>query len=99
MELLYSTKRCRCVYGDLILIGYFSVEPKYLTFSIDFRFIAKSVFASIVMSLVIIEWNPMRLLNVLLVIGICAAVYATILLLLKGVKREEIEFFRELFRV
>jgi hypothetical protein len=32
-------------------------------------------------------------------IGVCAIVYAAILLLLKGVKKEEIAFFRELFEV
>jgi len=70
---------------------------KYLKFNIDFRFILKSIFASIVMSLVIIKWNPIGTLNVLIVIGVCAVVYAAILLLLKGVKKEEITFFRELF--
>jgi hypothetical protein len=51
------------------------------------------------MSLVIIQWNPIGALNVLIVIGVCAVVYAAILLLLKGVKKEEITFFKELFKV
>ena len=80
-----------------ILATYYS--SKYLTFGIDFKFISKSVFAAIVMSLVIIKWNPVGLLNVLILIGICAVVYAVILLLLKGIKKEEIKFFRGLFRV
>jgi O-antigen/teichoic acid export membrane protein len=81
----------------LILISFYSF--KYLKFDIDFRFILKSIFASIVMSLVIIKWNPIGLLNVLIVIGVCAVVYAVILLLLGGVKKEEIKFFKELFKV
>jgi O-antigen/teichoic acid export membrane protein len=81
----------------LILISFYSF--KYIKFDFDFRFILKSIFASIVMSLVIIQWNPVGISNVLIVIGICAAVYATILLLLKGIKKEEIAFFRELFKV
>jgi O-antigen/teichoic acid export membrane protein len=80
-----------------ILATYYSF--KYLLFDIDFSSISKSLFASIVMSLVIIMWSPIGLLNVLTVIGVCAVVYAAILLLLKGVKKEEIKFFRELFRV
>ena len=80
-----------------ILVTYHSF--KYLRFDIDLNFILKSVFASIVMSLVIIKWNPIELLNVLIVIGVCAVVYAMILLLLKGVKKEEIMFFRGLFNV
>lgn len=80
-----------------ILATYYSF--KYLTFDIDFSFIAKSVFSSVVMSLVIIKWNPIGLLNVLIVIGVCAVVYSVILLVLGGIKSEEIKFFRELFGV
>ncbi|HJH26500.1 MAG TPA: polysaccharide biosynthesis protein [Methanophagales archaeon] len=80
------------------LLGYY-YSFKYFKFGIDFRFILKSIFASIVMSLIIIKWNPIGTLNVLIVIGVCAVVYAAILLLLQGVKKEEIEFFKELFKV
>ena len=80
----------------LILTIFYSF--KYFTFHVDWMFILKSVFASIVMSLVIIKWNPEGVLNVLIVIGVCAVVYSGILLLLKGVKKEEIVFFKELFR-
>ena len=78
-----------------ILTTYYSF--KYLTFDIEFRFILKSIVASIIMSLVIVKWNPAGILNVLIVIGVCAIVYATILLLLGGIKKEEIAFFRDLF--
>jgi len=79
----------------LILGAYYSF--KYIKFDVDFRFILKSIIASVVMSLVIIRWSPVGLLNVLLAIGVCAAAYAAILMLLKGIKKEEIKFFRELF--
>lgn len=78
-----------------ILATYYSF--KYLRFDIDFSFIAKSVFSSIVMSLVIVSWNPIGLLNVLIVIGVCAVVYSGILLVLGGIKREEIKFLKGLF--
>ncbi|MCK4734292.1 MAG: polysaccharide biosynthesis C-terminal domain-containing protein, partial [Methanophagales archaeon] len=80
-----------------VLTTYYSF--KYFKFGIDFRFILKSIFASIVMSLIIIRWSPVGLLNVLLAIGVCAVVYAAILLLLKSIKKEEFAFFKELFRV
>ena len=80
-----------------ILTTYYSF--KYFTFDIDFRFILKSIVASIIMSLVIVKWAPAGILNVLIVIGVCAVVYATILLLLGGIKKEEIVFFRGLFRL
>jgi len=79
-----------------ILTSFYS--SKYFTFDIDFGFILKSIFASLVMSLVIIKWNPVGTLNVLIVIGVCTVVYSVILLLLKGIKKEEVKFFKELFR-
>jgi O-antigen/teichoic acid export membrane protein len=81
----------------LILASFYSF--KYLKFDIDLRFLLKSIFASVVMSLVIIKWNPLGILNVLIVIGVCAVVYSTVLLILKGIKKEEIEFFRNLFKI
>ena len=81
----------------LILASFYSF--KYFKFDIDFGFILKSILASMAISLIIIKWNPVGILNVLIVIGVCAVVYAAILLLLKGVKKEEITFFKELFKV
>ena len=81
----------------LILASFYSF--KYFKFDIDFGLILKSIFASVVMSQVIIQWNPVGVLNVLIVIGVCAVIYATILLLLRGVKKEEIKFFKELFKI
>ena len=49
------------------------------------------------MSLVIVSWNPIGLLNVLIVIRVCAVVYSGILLVLGGIKSEEIKFFKGLF--
>jgi len=72
---------------------------KYFKFNIDFWFILKSIFASIVMSLVIIKWSPVGISNILIEIGVCAVVYTAVLLLLKGIRKEEIAFFKELFRI
>lgn len=80
-----------------IFTAYYSF--KYLKFNIDFRFILKSIFASIVMSSVIIKWSPVGISNILIEIGVCAVVYAVVLLLLRGIKKEEITFFRRLFRL
>jgi O-antigen/teichoic acid export membrane protein len=80
-----------------VLAMYYSF--KYFIFDVNSRFIFKSIFASIVMSLMIIKWNPEGTLDVLIVVGVCAVVYAAILFLLKGFTREEIKFFRNLFRL
>jgi O-antigen/teichoic acid export membrane protein len=80
-----------------ILTAYYSF--KCFTFAVDFRFISKSIFTSIIMSLVIVKWFPTGILNILIVIAVCAVVYVTILLLLGGIKKDEIEFFRGLFHL
>lgn len=85
-------------YAMVLVIGtHFSF--KYLKFDIDWLFILKSIAASIIMSLIIWYISPIQLLDLLLWIGIGAGIYAAILFLLKGFTREELKFFRELFRV
>jgi len=81
----------------VIITSFYSF--KYFKFGIDFRFILKSVLSSVIMSSVLIEWDPIGTLNILLAIVICAMVYVTVLLLLSGIKKEEIVFFKELFKV
>jgi O-antigen/teichoic acid export membrane protein len=80
-----------------ILTSYYSF--KYFKFDVDFRFILKSILASMAISLIIIKWNPVGTLNVLTVIGVCAVVYSALLLLLKGIKKDEFMFFRNLFKI
>ena len=71
---------------------------RYLQFDMDFGFILKSVFASVLMSGIIYLWSPSGVINTLIVIGICAAFYFAVLLILKGFNRQEIDFFRTLVR-
>lgn len=79
-----------------ILITYCSF--KCLTFDIEFKFILKSIVASIVMSSVIVKWSPAGISNVLITIVICIAIYASILLLMGGIKKDEFKFFGSLLR-
>lgn len=83
--------------STFVLGVYYST--KYLKFDIGLQFIIKSLFASIVMSSVILMLNPKGLPSVLFVIGVCAVIYASVLLLLKGISREEITFFRSLVHI
>ena len=80
-----------------ILVSHYSFN--YFKFNMNLSFILKSIFASIIMSLVIIKWSPVGMLNILIVTGICAVVYTIILLLLGGLKKEEIGFLRKLLRI
>jgi O-antigen/teichoic acid export membrane protein len=69
----------------------------YMKFPIDFQFIIKSIFSSIIMSPVILVWDPEGLPSVMAAIGVCAVVYAVVLFVFRGISREEIAFFRGIF--
>lgn len=71
---------------------------KEFTFDIGWGFILKSLIASVVMSLAIWWIDPTGTLGVVVTIVGGVAIYAIVLFLLKGFKREEIKFFRGLFR-
>ena len=78
----------------LILTSFYSF--RYFKFDIELGFTLKSIFASIVMSLVIIQWNPIGTLNVIIVIGFCAIIYTIVLFVLKAFTIEEIRFLKEI---
>ncbi|MDF0591408.1 flippase [Candidatus Methanocrinis natronophilus] len=67
---------------------------RYLKFDLNIRFILKSIFASIIMSLIILRWYPEGVSSLIIVIAVCVLVYAGVLLLLKGMTKEEISFFK-----
>lgn len=65
-------------------------------FEVDLGFVVKSIISSILMSLVIVLTNPEGVLNVLIVVVVCTIVYLISIILLKGIKKEEFKFFKEL---
>jgi O-antigen/teichoic acid export membrane protein len=65
-------------------------------FRIDWRFIAKSVIASMTMSSVIWVMHPQSNIATIVAVIVGAAVYGLAIFLLKGFRREEIGFFRTL---
>lgn len=76
------------------LIWYFAF--KEFKFEIDWQFIVKSIIASALMSLFIIQLDPVGLFNVLIVIVLAALIYGVLILLLKGISKKEIYFFKDL---
>lgn len=81
----------------LVLIAYYS--SKYLRFDVHPMFISKSLFASVLMSFIILLWDPVNLLNALAMIAICAVFYFAVLILLNGFDRDEIEFFKDILNL
>jgi len=71
---------------------------RHFKFEVSTRFIAKSICASIVMSLALFLWNPMGLANILLSIVLAAAIYLGIVLALRGFTPQEIRLLYRLFK-
>jgi len=74
-------------------------SAKFFKFDFDLSFFVKSIIASILMSFIIIYINPIGILNILITVLISATVYFTLLLLLKGITKEEFNFFRKLLPI
>ena len=70
-----------------------------IKFGFGLNFILKSIFASFVMSLLIFEYNPIGIINVLISIGFATGVYFGLLILLKGFSKDESRFLRSLFKI
>lgn len=76
--------------------SYYSFEE--FKFSVDWRFIAKSLIASAMMSLVVWWIAPEGNVATIIAVVIGVVVYGVVLLLLRGFGREEFRFFRGLFQ-
>jgi O-antigen/teichoic acid export membrane protein len=80
----------------LIFTSWYS--RKILAFHINFTFIFKSIFSSLIMSLLLLELHPVNLIDILITISICAISYILILFLLNGFEKTEIDFLKEACR-
>ena len=63
-------------------------------FNIDWKFIIKSIFASVLMTLFIIWFSPIGLLKTIIAIISGALLYGILILLFKGFNKKEIEFLK-----
>jgi len=75
------------------LICYYSY--KELRFKIDWKSLMKSIFASSLMSLFIIWFNPVGLLKTLTAILLGVIVYGILIILFKNIDKKEFNFFKE----
>lgn len=78
------------------VLGYFAF--KEFRFSIEWRFIIKSLFASAIMASAIWAIHPQSYSYIIIAILIGVAVYGVAIFLLKGFTKEEISFFRGLLK-
>ena len=68
-------------------------SARRMTLDVDFGFILKSIFASIVISSFALVWHGPWVSSIAALIVICAAAYTAILFALKGFTASEIRFF------
>ncbi|MCD6528170.1 flippase [bacterium] len=68
-------------------------------FEIDWRFILRSVLASVLMILFILWFSPVGLLKTIIAIILGALIYEILMFLFKGLSKKEIEFLKGFFKV
>jgi O-antigen/teichoic acid export membrane protein len=71
---------------------------RYFKFDVNGRFIVKSVFASSIMALFLLLWNPSGPVSILLSIAIAAVIYIALLLALRGVSVLEVKLIYRMFK-
>lgn len=79
----------------ILLILYTS---RIFVFDFDLRFILKSIFASMIMSLFIYYLHPITIINILITITISIIIYIAILIFTKGINLNEIKFFKSMLK-
>ena len=70
----------------------------YFKFDLDIVFIFKSLIASILMSIIIVLVKPFDILNILITVIICSVFYFVLLLLFKGIEKEEMILLKKMIR-
>lgn len=81
---------------SLAFILFLLYSRKYLKFDMDLSFIGKSILSSSLISILIYVYYPTNLLNTLICIVLGFIVYLIILLVIRGFKKEEIIFLKDL---
>ncbi len=77
----------------VVFVAYYS--SRYLRINADYVFLLKSILSSLIMSAIIVIWSPAALWEILAVTGICSLVYFAALVLLGGIDKSEIDFFKD----
>ena len=64
----------------------------------DWKFIAKSIFASLIMSVIVFALHPLGLQKTIITIAIGAILYFVVLLLLRAIGKNEIDFIKQIHK-
>jgi O-antigen/teichoic acid export membrane protein len=85
-----------CYLLAFLLIYFYST--KEFIFEIDWPSILKSLFASFLMAIIILIFNPTNLFSTIFLVFMGAIIYAVIMIFIKGFTKKEIIFLKELIR-
>ena len=69
---------------------------RLLRLRIDYLFILKCLFASLVMSLVIVFYSPKGSQEIMGIIALCVGIYFLVLWSLKGIEKDEVKFMKNM---
>jgi|SRR3989344_3449363 len=82
----------------LVTLVFYLVSLKYLRFNLNIWFVIKSIIASIIMVFAVRLFSVTNIGSLLLVMVFGAFVYTILILLFKGISKEEKEFFKKYFK-
>jgi len=97
MGILGAAVATLITYGTLGMLSLI-VTRKYLKFDISMPFMLKSAFSSAIMALCIWVINPQSIALIIVSIIVGALIYFAVLLLIRGLSRQEITFFINLVK-
>jgi O-antigen/teichoic acid export membrane protein len=83
----------------IVFLYTYQYSLKLLKFDIDFSFIIKSIFASVIMSIIAMTSTPINLLSIFGLIIICAISYFGVLIMLGGFEEKEYIYLKELVKL
>ncbi len=84
-------------YSVAFMLGLYYTN-QYFKIKFNYRFIIKSIIASLIMSIFIILINPKELLGLIIVIVMSILIYLSFIFAFKGINRTEIDFFVKLIK-
>jgi O-antigen/teichoic acid export membrane protein len=71
---------------------------KYFAFTLDKKFITKSVLAAFLMGIILLKLNQTYISNILITLLMGIVIYFSVLFSLKGFSKKEIKFFKKLIK-
>ncbi|RBQ23126.1 hypothetical protein ALNOE001_11450 [Candidatus Methanobinarius endosymbioticus] len=82
-----------CYIIAFLITGYHS--RKYLELPFEYKSLIKTIISAAIMGIFVWIMNPSGIINVLITILLAVAIYFGVLFLIKGIKKEEFNFFKK----